>query len=462
MSDFDLCIIGGGINGAGIARDAAGRGLKVLVLEQGDWGCCTSSASSKMIHGGLRYLESYEFGMVRKSLAERERLMAIAPQIIRPLILCIPHKHTVRPAWMVRLGLYLYDYLYPRQSLPSSKRIKLRSHDYGASLTNAPQSGFTYADCWVDDARLVLLNIMDARKRGADVRSYSACTALEPQPNGWMISSLDLLNGEKRQDTARMVINATGPYARQFMDATHQSTPATPKLRLVQGAHILVPRLYDGDQAYVLQQPDKRIVFVFPYHGGTLCGTTETLFTGDPMESHASEGEINYLLSALNANFKTPTTRHDVIWSYAGVRPLFDVEGKDNRTISRDYLLFTTRVEPSPLLTVFGGKLTTYRVLAEDVLDQMRRYFKNMPSAWTASQKLPDCPPLPLTARELTDQSLIYFIEKEMARTAEDILWRRTKLGLEFTADESEQLEKRVAHLVKERTGYDTAALSGS
>ena len=461
MSGFDLCIIGGGINGAGVARDAAGRGLKVLVLEQGDWGCCTSSASSKMIHGGLRYLESFEFGMVQKSLAERERLLAIAPQIIRPLTLCIPHKNTVRPAWMVRLGLYLYDYLYPRQSLPASTRIKLQNHAYGTSLANAPQSGFTYADCWVDDARLVLLNIMDAKNRGAEVRNYSACTALEPHEEGWTISSLDLLSGKKHQDTARMVINATGPYARAFMDATHQSTPGTPKLRLVQGAHILVPRLYDGDQAYVLQQPDKRIVFVFPYHGGTLCGTTETLFTGDPMESHASEEEIDYLLSALNANFKTPSARKDVIWSYAGVRPLFDIEGKDNRTISRDYLLFTMRIEPSPLLTVFGGKLTTYRVLAEDVLEQARRYFKNLPKSWTASQKLPDCPPLPQSAGDLTDEALIYFIEKEMARTAEDILWRRTKLGLSVSADESEQLEKRVARLVKERTGYDTAALSG-
>lgn len=461
MSEFDLCIIGGGINGAGIARDAAGRGLKVLLLEQGDWGCCTSSASSKMIHGGLRYLESFEFGMVRKSLAERERLMAIAPHIIRPLTLCIPHDASVRPAWMVRLGLMLYDHLYPRQSLPASSQINLVHHDYGRPLTSASTTGFTYADCWVDDARLVLLNVLDAQDRGADVRNYTACIDLSAAEDGWTITSLDLLNQRKCTDHARIVINATGPYARRFLEDQGLTTVSTPKLRLVQGAHILVPRLYDGDHAYVLQQPDKRIIFVFPYHGQTLCGTTETLFNGDPMESHASEEEITYLLDALNTHFKTATKKEDVLWSYAGVRPLFDVEGKDNRTVSRDYLLDVSRGQPSPLLTVFGGKLTTYRVLAEDALSAIQTFGVDMTSPWTDAKPLPESPDVPQAYGDLTDDVLIYYIEREMARTAEDILWRRTKLGLELSENERDAIEKRVAGLVKERTGYDTKTLSG-
>ncbi|HNQ92005.1 MAG TPA: glycerol-3-phosphate dehydrogenase [Alphaproteobacteria bacterium] len=455
MADFDLCIIGGGINGAGIARDAAGRGLKVLLVEQGDLASCTSSASSKMIHGGLRYLEFFEFGLVRKSLAEREVLMGIAPQIIWPLEFCIPHKNAIRPAWMVRLGLYLYDHLWPRKTLPASGQVNLARHEYGEPLKNGEGVGFTYADCWVDDARLVVLNVLDASSHGATVKTYTRCEKIEPLSCGWKVTLKDLLADKEEHHTARVVVNATGPYAYEFLKSTGQVMSDTPKLRLVQGAHIVVPRLYIGTQAYLLQMPDKRVIFVFPYGDYTLCGTTETDFNGDPVESAALPSEIQYLCDALNENFRRKTAPKDVIWSFAGVRPLFEDHETDARKVSRDYRFYEDKSSGNLLLSVFGGKLTTYRTLTEEVMAVVRGEFPSMRESWTATKKLPDCPVD--FSKPPTDDDLRYFIKKEYARRSEDILWRRTKWGLTLPPNEVELIKKKVPALVKEITGHDAA-----
>lgn len=455
MADFDLCIVGGGINGAGIARDAAGRGLKVLLMEQGDLASCTSSASSKMIHGGLRYLEFFEFGLVRKSLAEREVMLKVAPQIVTPLEFCIPHRNAVRPAWMVRLGLFLYDHLWPRKALPASGQINLNNHEYGVPLKIKDGTGFTYADCWVDDARLVVLNAMDAARNGAIVKTYTRCEKLEPLEGGWKITLKDLLAGKEEHHTARIVVNATGPYAYEFLDSTGHILMDTPKLRLIQGAHIVVPKLYDGHQAYLLQMPDKRVIFVFPYGDYTLCGTTETDFKGDPVESVALPSEIKYLCDALNLYFSKQTTPADVVWSFAGVRPLFEDNKTDARKVSRDYRFYEDRSSGNLLLSVFGGKLTTYRTLAEEVMVAIKAEFPAIRNNWTAEKRLPDCPVD--FSKAPTENDLRYFIKNEYARSAEDILWRRTKWGLTLPANEIELIKNKVPALVKEITGHDPA-----
>lgn len=373
---YDLCIVGGGINGAGIARDAAGRGLKVVLLEQGDLAGCTSSASSKMIHGGLRYLEFFDFGLVRKSLAEREVLMRIAPEIVWPLEFCIPHQNTIRPAWMVRTGLFLYDHLWPRKELPASSGINLAHHPFGKGLKKGFGRGFTYADCWVDDARLVILNALDARKHGADIRNYTRCEQLIRHCNGWEIKTTDIRTRKQETLTAKVVINATGPYAYEFLEKTGHVLNDTPKLRLVQGSHIVVPKLYDGRHAYLLQMPDKRVVFVFPYGNYTLCGTTETDFNGDPVEAAATLSEKKYLCDALNRHFEKQTLSADIVWSYSGVRPLFEDHETDIRTVSRDYRFYEDRAGGALLLSVFGGKITTYRTLAEQVMELLKKNFR--------------------------------------------------------------------------------------
>lgn len=427
--DYDLCIIGGGINGTGIARDAAGRGLNVLLLESGDLGCATSSASSKMIHGGLRYLEFYEFGLVRKSLAEREVMLHIAPQIVKPLRLCIPQTPQSRPAWMVRLGLFIYDHLWIRQTLPKSEGIKLAKHKFGALLKNANVDGFVYSDCWVNDARLVVLNAMDAHARGADILTYTPCTGLRAEGGVWHINTP---NGEYK---ARSVINATGPYAQKFLEKMGLVTPATPHLRLVQGSHIIVPQMYQGDHAYLLQQPDGRVVFVFPYEGNyTLIGTTETPLAGDIDKVTITDVERDYLLKAANSYFAKQLNQSDILSSFSGVRPLFDDAQSDARKVTRDYRFFRQEADGAPLLSVFGGKLTTYRVLAEEALEHLADKLEMPTAGWTHESPLPTCPididvyPSPIGADVIK-----YFIEAEFAKTAEDILWRRTKWGMHLS-----------------------------
>lgn len=439
---YDICIIGGGINGVGIARDAAGRGLKVLLLEQGDLGGCTSSNSSKMIHGGLRYLEFYQFGLVRKSLAERETMMRIAPQIVSPLRFCIPHRHAVRPAWMVRAGLFIYDHLTRMNLLPKSEIINLSKHKYGQALKVKSGLGFAYSDCRVDDARLVILNAMDARFYGANIRVQLPVTKVTAQDGQWTIET------PKEKFQAKMVINAAGPYVRTLLDHNGLADTQTPKLRLVQGSHIVVPKLYDGDHSYMIQCPDKRVVFVWPYENDfTLIGTTETEYNGDPKDAHITDGEIEYLCGIVNREFEKQITKDDIVWTYSGVRPLFDNgDETDNRKVTRDYKLLLDDHHGAKILNVFGGKLTTYRPLAEEVVDMLTPYFPQMKTAWTADKELP----LIDFKFEFNDKTLHYFISREWARTIDDVLWRRTKWGVHLTPDQQHILKQNFDRLLAE------------
>ncbi len=439
---YDICIIGGGINGAGIARDAAGRGLKVLLLEKGDLASATSSNSSKMIHGGLRYLEFYEFGLVRKSLAEREILMRIAPQIVSPLRICIPHRNAVRPAWMVRAGLFIYDHLTRMNVLPKSESLNLKIHKYGDALKDRVGHGFAYSDCRVDDARLVVLNAMDAHLHGADIRVQTEVTKITAKDGLWNIQT------PHQNFTARCVVNAAGPYVRSFLDQNNLTDGATPKLRLVQGSHIIVPKLYEGDQAYLIQCADKRVVFVWPYERDfTLVGTTETLVNGNPADAKITDAETEYLLGIINSEFKQQTLKSDIVWSYSGVRPLFEAdEGEDNRKATRDYKLILDTHSGAPILNVFGGKLTTYRPLSEEVVDMLYSVFPDMGKAWTGTAALPfiDFAFVP------DDKTITHFIRNEWATCADDVLWRRTKWGLHMSAEQRAAFKTQFDRIYKE------------
>jgi glycerol-3-phosphate dehydrogenase len=429
---YDLCVIGGGINGAGIARDAAGRGLRVLLLEAGDLAQGTSSSSSKMIHGGLRYLEFFEFGLVRKSLAERETLLRVAPQIIHPLRLCIPHRHSVRPAWMVRAGLFIYDHLTRMNVLPKSETLNLAHHDFGKPLQHKTGIGFAYSDCWVDDSRLVVLNAMDAKLHGADIYVQTPVTKMTPWNGIWDIETPAGLF------QARIMINATGPHVRHILEQNNLVHHQTPKLRLVQGSHIVVPKLYDGDQAYMIQCPDKRVVFVFPYEGQfSLIGTTETVLPDSTSHPQITDEEKDYLCAVVQREFEKKITKSDIIWSYSGVRPLFDAgDEADARKVTRDYKLELDDWSGSKILNVFGGKITTYRPLAEEAMEILRPYFPDMGKCWTGEA------PLPMVSLEFKpdEKTVSHFITHEFARHLDDIIWRRTKWGLHMT-------EKQIAEL---------------
>ncbi len=474
--NVDLLVIGGGINGAGIARDAAGRRLKTLLVEQDDLAAHTSSASTKLIHGGLRYLELLHFGLVRKALKERDVLLAAAPHLISPLSFVLPHEDTLRPAWLIRCGLFLYDHLAPRERLPASESIDLRTHEAGVALRTRARRGFRYWDGWVDDARLVVLNAVAARELGAEIRTRTRCVALEPTHDGWN-ATLESSNAPHSRVTARAVVNATGPWAARFLEsAAHVQSPHG--LRLVRGSHIVVRKLFDHAHAYVLQGDDRRIVFAIPYEQDfTLIGTTDVDQSAAPDQARISSAESEYLCALSNRYFQRQISPTDVVWSYSGVRPLLADESSDARTTTRDFVL-EMQAEPAPLLTAFGGKITTYRVLAEAAVDRIAEALGSSRGAWTAKVPLPGgdishadvtgfidtlttrYPWLPRTgltrlahhygtyvervlgdARSLGDlgrelapglyeRELSYLQAQEWAQTAEDVLWRRTKLGL--------------------------------
>ncbi len=472
----DLLVVGGGINGAGIARDAAGRGLSVLLCEQDDLASHTSSASTKLIHGGLRYLEFWQFRLVRKALRERERLLTAAPHIMYPLRFVMPHDDHLRPAWMIRLGLFFYDHLARRRLLPASRSVNLRRHAAGQSLDPKFRRGFIYSDGWVDDARLVLLNALDARQRGAVVRTRTRCERLEPANGAWL-ATLRGTTGTPETIRARAVVNATGPWAAQFLDA---ATPGRNHhgLRLVKGSHIIVRRLFDHDHAYIFQAPDRRIVFAIPYEREfTLLGTTDLDYHGNPRDVRIDSSEIEYLCELANRYFRKKISAADLVGSYSGVRPLLEDESADARSATRDYALELEQ-QPAPLLTVFGGKITTYRLLAEEALDRLVPLLGADTRPWTDSVALPGgdipdgnfaafeqrlaqrhpwLPPVlrhryaraygtlceqilagttcladlgPQVVPGLHVRELDYLYRHEWARTAEDVLWRRTKLGL--------------------------------
>ena len=478
-SDVDLLVVGGGINGAGIAADAAGRGLSVLLCEKNDLGGATSSASTKLIHGGLRYLEYYEFRLVRESLAEREVLLRAAPHIVWPLRFRLPHQPSQRPSWMIRAGLFLYDHLGKRVTLPASKGIR-----FGEDSPLVPElkKGFEYSDCWVDDARLVILNAMQARQHGAVIKTRTACTGLTAATDAndhpvWHATLTDSESGATSQVVARCVVNAAGPWVSHLGKALTPQTPPEP-VRLVKGSHIVVPRLYDGDEAYMLQHSDGRVIFVIPYENEfSLIGTTEQDFSADPVEARISQQEITYLLDIVNQYFHKGVSEKDVKHHFSGIRPLIDEEVENASKVSRDYTL-ELDLAPAPLLTVYGGKITTYRRLAESVLHKLAPLFPGMTENWTATATLPggdftsqdslsdrlatEYPWLEAALRErwvkqygmlvyqllgdaadlsalgvsigpgLYAREVDYLCSQEWARTVDDILWRRTKLGLWF------------------------------
>jgi len=481
---YDVAVIGGGINGAGIAADAAGRGLSVFLCEQDDLARHTSSASSKLIHGGLRYLEHYEFRLVREALAEREVLLAKAPHIVKPLRFVLPHRPHLRPAWMIRAGLFLYDHLGKRKKLPGSRGLRFGAR---SPLKAEIRRGFEYSDCWVDDARLVVLNAMAAREHGAQVQTRTRCIAASRQQDHWHLQ-LERADGSSFSIRARALVNAAGPWVARFIETGLQQR-APYGIRLIQGSHLIVPRLYEGEHAYILQNEDRRIVFAIPYlERFTLIGTTDREYQGDPAQVRIGEEETDYLLAVVNRHFKHQLTRDSILHSYSGVRPLCNDESDDPSAVTRDYTLALsgTPGEP-PLLSVFGGKLTTYRKLAEAALEQLVPFFPRMGPRWTAAAPLPggeemgDGHELAARLRQrhawlspelaqrwattygsrtwrllegvsspadlgehfggtLYAREVDYLREQEWACEAEDILWRRSKLGLFLNEKEQARL----------------------
>ncbi len=498
-AQFDLLIIGGGINGAGIARDAAGRGLSVVLVEKNDLAAATSSASSKLIHGGLRYLEQYEFRLVAEALSEREVLLNIAPHLVHPLRFVMPHVPELRARWMIRAGLYLYDHLARRTQLPGSHGVDLQKSAYGAGLAQSYAKGFVYSDCRVDDARLVVANALAARQLGAEILTRTECTFAK-RANGCWQASLRSAEGTPRSVTASAIVNAAGPWVKQVLnDRLHQ--PSRDNVRLVKGSHIVVPKQYDGEHAFILQNDDRRVVFMIPYEGRfTLIGTTDVAVAGNPAQPAASTEEIAYLCRAASRYLARPVAFTDVIWHYAGVRPLYDDGSPDPSAITRDYTLRLDADDGvAPVLSVFGGKITTYRKLAEHALDQLQRWFPAMRPAWTGGTPLPGgdlaagfdnfaeielarrYPWLPDPVRralahrygadidavlngarspadlgayfgaELFAREVDYLIEYEWARTAEDILYRRTKSGLHLTVEQRAAVDNYVNGRVASR-----------
>jgi glycerol-3-phosphate dehydrogenase len=496
---LDLLIIGGGINGAGIARDAAGRGLSVLLVEQHDLAAHTSSASTKLIHGGLRYLEYYEFRLVREALMERERLLNIAPHIIWPLQFILPHAEDQRPAWMIRAGLLLYDHLAPRKKLPASHSVRFAVHPAGDILKPRFRRGFTYSDCWVEDSRLVVLNALDAAERGADIHTQTRLISARPQGRTWQ-AIIETSDGVQKTVIAHALVNAAGPWVGDVLSAklgrTNQKT-----VRLVKGSHIIVPKLYDGDFAFLLQNPDARIVFAIPYeHEFTLIGTTDIPYDDDPARVTISDAETDYLCESVSRYFLKAVVPGDVVRSYAGVRPLYDDHAENASAVTRDYVLDVQGGKGEPaLLSVFGGKITTYRKLAEHALEKLLPVMERaVGKSWTANAALPggDLPgasfeaylaefsarhqflPPSLAHRlvraygtradriigkannladmgenfdgGLTAAEVDYLVVHEWARTTEDILWRRSKLALHVPEGTVVKLDAYLARLFAE------------
>lgn len=487
---YDLLVIGGGINGCGIAADAAARGLSVLLVEAGDLAGATSSASSKLIHGGLRYLEHFEFRLVREALAEREVLLAKAPHLIRPLRFILPLVAGMRPAPLMRAGLFLYDHLAKRRSLAASRSVDLRSDPSGLPLARELHHGFSYWDCAVDDARLVVVNAIAARDAGARIETRTRVTALTTDDGLWVAR----LGAEGRQCAARAVVNAAGPWVAEVSKLSTATPLAVPPIavRLVKGSHIAVPRIPGADDAYTFQNADGRVVFALPIEDRfTLIGTTEENVSGDPRDASPTMAEIDYLLAVSNRFFREPRTRRDVVWSFAGVRPLDEDGSRSASAVSRDYRL-ELHSDVAPILHVIGGKITTYRKLAEAALSLLHEYFPHMPPGSTATTPLPGgdlsgqsfedwfedfarrndafAPDvLRRLARRygtcasriidgarskadlgedfgagLTAREVDYLRSEECARTADDVLWRRTKTGLHLAPEDRLRASERV------------------
>src|SRR3954468_13091362 len=496
---FDLAIIGGGVNGCGIARDAVGRGNTVFLCEMNDLASGTSSWSTKLVHGGLRYLEYYEFRLVREALIEREILWQIAPHIIRPLRFVLPHHAGLRPTWLLRLGLFLYDHIGGRKLLPPGRSGDSPQNEVGQPLIPGRYSkGFEYSDCFVDDARLVVLNARDAANRGADIRTRTQAIQLDQADGVWQLTVADTASGERSIITARALVNAAGPWVEQVL-ASGAGVNARAKVRLVQGSHIVVAKLYAHHRAYMFQNSDGRIVFAIPYQEDfTLIGTTDRDFVGDPSTVKASSQEIKYLCDSVSEYLAKPVKSEPVVWTYAGVRPLYDDGASEAKAATRDYVFELDAPGGAPLLSIYGGKITTYRRLAEEALERLAPYLRSAKAkeGWTAKAPLPggdmDVSAIAALTAELTrsypflsqahanrlahaygtraakllgnaksiadlgqsfgagltEAEVRYLMANEWAMSAEDIVWRRSKLGLRLSADEIAALDEwMAAHL---------------
>lgn len=505
-TECDLFVIGGGINGTGIARDASGRGQTVVLVEKNDLAGATSSASTKLIHGGLRYLEHYEFGLVRESLLERERLWAIAPHLISAMRFILPHHRELRPAWLVRLGLFLYDHIGGRKRLPASKTLSLAEHPMGQLLKPQFKKGFEYSDCWVDDARLVVANAQSAAELGAEILTRTEFVSADRHGDFWEIKTCDQ-SGNDGHYRAKAIVNAAGAWVKPILASCTSVVNSKSTTLLVKGSHIIVPKLYEHHYSYTFQSGDGRVIFVIPYENEfTLIGTTDQPYDADLTDVNITEEETQYLCEQVSDYLKTPVKPGEVVWSYSGVRPLYNDGSGKTAEATRDYVLETdTSGDDAPILTIFGGKITTYRRLAEDVLKKLEPHLKYTRGSWTAKEALtgghisngpldaidpadvmrrftdgliavyPELPSSLLrrlalsygkrvhtllsgakTVRslgahfgaDLYEQEIKYLIEHEWARSGEDILWRRSKLGLRLTGPEREAVSQYVRNEV--------------
>ena len=484
LGSFDLIVVGGGINGVGIARDAIGRGLSVLLCEKDDLAQGTSSRSGKLVHGGLRYLEYYEFRLVREALIEREVLLNVAPHIIWPMRFVLPHSPEQRPAWMIRIGLFLYDHLGGRKKLPPTRSLDLRTAPEGRPIRKAFRRAFEYSDCWVDDARLVVLNALDLQKRGGVVRPRTPLVAARRERDGWSVELKDRTTGEALGARGKAIVNAAGPWVEEVLRRTGRN--ADNRVRLIKGSHIVTHKFWEGDQAYFLQNADGRVIFVNPYEGDLcLIGTTDIPFDGKADEVAIAPDEVDYLLAVVNRYFEIELKPADVLYSFSGVRPLYDDNAANPSAVTRDYVFDIDAPDGAPaLLSVFGGKITTYRKLAEHALEKLAPFFPEIGAAWTQKAALPggDMPgadfarmradlaprypwlPAPVAAgyarrygtraeellhgassladlgrhfgATLYEREARFLIAEEWATTAEDILTRRTKHALHLSAPE--------------------------
>ncbi len=501
IKEIDVLVIGGGVNGAGIARDLAGRGLSVMLAEKDDLACATSSASTKLIHGGLRYLEQYEFRLVREALAEREVLLKAAPHIIWPLTFILPHHRKLRPWWMIRIGLFLYDHLGGRKLLQKSRAQYLTGTMYGQPLKPDFRRGFSYADCWVEDTRLVVLAARDAADKGADIRTRTEVLSLQRDEKSqlWNVLLEDHNEGGKYHVRAKLVVNASGPWVGKTLALTGMENPKY-KVRWVKGSHIIVNRLYQGDHAYILQNDDKRIVFLIPYEKKyTLVGTTDVEYHDDIEEVRITMEEVEYLCAAANHFLRHSLKPADVQWTYSGVRPLVDSGDADPSKVTRDYILDMEDIHGLPMLSVYGGKITTFRKLSEHAGDLVVEKLGKGTAAWTENAYLPGADvhvvnfqtflktlkreynwlPEALAlrlaraygtrvreilrgAKRLADlgdylgenvyeAEIRYLVASEWAQTLEDILWRRSKLGLHTTEDTQKKIKKMLKKLQAKR-----------
>ncbi len=485
---YDLMVIGGGINGCGIANDAAGRGLKVMLCEKNDLASSTSSNSSKLIHGGLRYLEHYEFRLVKEALAEREVLLKNAPHIIWPLRFILPHQPHLRPRWMIQAGLFLYDHLSKRATLKGSHGVSFGSD---SPLIKPLKKGFEYSDGWVDDARLVALNAVSAANNGATIKTQCSCIKAQREKDYWLITLQDTLTGDTSHIKSRMLVNAAGPWVAQlFSDA--MDIPSPKNIRLVKGSHIVVPKIHNGDKAYILQNEDNRIVFVIPYENDfSLIGTTDVEVNHDPSDAHISQNEIDYLVAITNKYFQHKIRSSDIVHTFSGVRPLLDDESSSAQSVTRDYTIEIDHKEGlAPLLSVFGGKITTYRKLAEAAVNKLQAFAPQMGPSWTQSKPLPggdfssqtvlkqqlqqqypwiDVPLLERYVRSygtlthtmlnnchkqedmgvhygagLYQCELDYLVKHEWATSLDDVIWRRSKLGLRLNKEQKERISQAI------------------